>query len=105
MYTGKFAPPAPGPWELETAHFQRPLSRWMASVFPPAAMRGFSEALARYGQLLGGLDIAVVEGFVYGCLRPVGAPKGAQGPPPKMLFKLLLLLQRRRHPRHRRPRR
>jgi rifampicin phosphotransferase len=71
---------------------QRPISRAMAAVFPDAATAGFREGMARYGMLLDHIEFAVVNRFMYMCPRPVGAPKGAKGPPPKPIFKLLTKL-------------
>lgn len=90
--TNGFTPPGPGVWELEATHMQRPISRAMANVFPRAATAGFSEATARYGLLLEYLEFATVNRFVYICPRAVGAPKGAKGPPPKFIFKVLTKL-------------
>lgn len=87
-----FAPPGPGVWELEATHLQRPVSRALAAVFPAAATAGFREGMARYGMLLEGIEFAVVNRFVYMCARPVGAPKDAKAPPPKLIFKLLTKL-------------
>ena len=88
----EFTPPGPGVWELEATHMQRPVSRAMAKVFPAAATAGFKEATSRYGMLLDYLEFATVNRFVYICPRPVGAPKGAKGPPPKFIFKVLTKL-------------
>jgi rifampicin phosphotransferase len=90
--TNGFTPPGPGVWELEATHLQRPVSRATAAVFPEAASAGFREGMARYGMLLDYLEFAVVNRFVYVCPRAVGAPKGAKGPPPKPIFKLLTKL-------------
>lgn len=92
MYTGRFEAPEPGAWEVESTHLMRPISRYLADVFPKAMNRGFSECTARYGALLDRLDVAVVEGFLYGCPRPVGAPKSAKGTPPRFVFTLLTWL-------------
>ena len=92
MVGGQFVPPSPGAWEIESTHFVRPVSRWMGELFPEAMMRGFKESTARYGALLSHLDVAIVNRFVYMCPRPVGAPKKAKGPPPKLVFKLLAKL-------------
>lgn len=70
----------------------RPISRCMAAVFPKAAIYGFRAGMERYGMLLDYLEFAVVNGFVYICPRGVGAPKGAKGPPPKLVFKALTKL-------------
>ena len=61
----------------------------MAEVFPAAATEGFRRGMARYGLLLDYMEFAVVNRFVYLCPRGVGAPKGAKGPPPKLIFKAL----------------
>jgi rifampicin phosphotransferase len=87
-----FTPPAPGVWELEGTHLQRPMSRAMAAIFPAAATAGFRETMARYGLLLDHIEFADIGRFIYMCARPVGAPKGAKGPPPKPIFKLLTKL-------------
>src|SRR5688572_19125842 len=87
-----FPAPGPGAWELESVHMIRPVSRSMASILPAAATAGFRDSMARYGMLLDYMEFAVVNRFVYICARPVGAPKGAKGPPPRMIFKLLTKL-------------
>jgi rifampicin phosphotransferase len=84
-----FTPPSPGAWELERTHITRPLSGFTAEAFPRAMMRGFAEGSRFYGALLDYIEMVVLHRFVYMCYRPVGAPKGAKGPPPKLLFKLL----------------
>jgi len=98
MHQLNFVPPGPGVWELESTHIMRPVSRAMEAFFPDAATAGFFEGMARYGMLLDGMEFKVVNRFVYTALRPVGAPKGAKGPPPKFIFKLLTKL----HPQVRR---
>jgi rifampicin phosphotransferase len=70
----------------------RPVSRSMAALFPEAATEGFRAGMERYGMLLEYLEFKVVNGFVYVCPRGVGAPKGAKGPPPKFIFKVLTKL-------------
>jgi phosphohistidine swiveling domain-containing protein len=87
-----FAPPGPGVWELEATHLIRPVSRCMEAVFPAAATAGFRWSMERYGMLLDYMEFAVVNRFVYMCARGVGAPKGAKGPPPKFIFKVLTKL-------------
>ncbi len=87
-----FPAPGPGSWEIEGTHMSRPISRWQAEVFPQAFARGFRASTARYGVLLDYLEPAVVNRFLYFCPRGVGAPKGAKGPPPKLIFKILTKL-------------
>jgi rifampicin phosphotransferase len=87
-----FVPPAPGAWELERTHMTRPLSVLMAGVFPQNMMRGFADGTRAYGVLLDHLEVAVINRFTYMAPRPVGAPKGAKGPPPRPIFALLTRL-------------
>src|SRR5690349_784966 len=96
--SAEFVAPGPGVWERESTHMVRPVSRSTAAVFPPAAILGFKAGMARYGLLLEYIEFAVVNGYVYICPRPVGAPKGAKGPPPKFIIKVLSRL----HPEMRR---
>ena len=92
MAAAAFTAPGPGSWQLDAVHFPRPVTKLFAEVFPRAFDTGFREAARGYGALLDTLEFAIVNGFVYFAPRPVGAPKGAAGPPPKLVFKLLLLL-------------
>src|SRR6478736_2983207 len=89
--TTTFTPPSPGAWELERTHATRPISRYMWDVLP-AMVPGFSDAMREYGAMLDHIELAVIDGFLYSAPRPVGAPKGAKGPPPRLLFKLLVKL-------------
>jgi phosphohistidine swiveling domain-containing protein len=84
-----FVPPSPGSWELEQTHITRPISVFMADIFPPNMMRGFRESVREYGALLDHLEVAVINRFIYMAPRPVGAPKNAKGTPPRALFWLL----------------
>jgi pyruvate,water dikinase len=61
----------------------------MESVFPEAATNGFRAGMARYGLLLEGMEFQTVNRFIYTAVRAVGAPRGAKGPPPKLLFKVM----------------
>ena len=89
MNANTWEAPGKGPWEIESAHFSRPLSRFVQQPYMEGASRGFAAGCARYGLLLDHLDWQVVNGFMY--LQPVavGAPKGAMGPPPKPVLWLL----------------
>ena len=90
-----FEPPAPGRWELETAHHGlRPLSPFIRHAYQRAFEGGIDEPLERYG-----LPLATVEArFVHGCLymhalaigeKPGSAPKD---PPPAFVMKLVTRL-------------
>jgi len=93
-----FTPPSPGAWELEQTHITRPPSVFTAAVLPDPMMAGFKDGTRHYGLLLDYFEVAVINRFVYMAVRPVGAPKSAKGPPPKLLFAVL----RRVHPEIRR---
>jgi pyruvate,water dikinase len=90
-----FEPPAPGRWELETAHHGlRPLSPFLRDAYQRAFEHGIVEPLSRYG-----LPLATVEArFVHGCLymRPlaIGEKPGStpKDPPPTFVMKLLARL-------------
>lgn len=88
----QFDPPGPGSWARETVHLARPIPRLYGELFPPALGAGMRDSFRRYGFLLDRMDMAVVNGFVYGAVRPVGAPPGARRPPPKPVFLLLTRL-------------
>jgi phosphohistidine swiveling domain-containing protein len=87
-----FEAPGPGPWEAETAHFPRPITRFAAEPFVRAFPVGFAEGTARYGLLLSHFKGALVNGFFYQQPVAYGAPEGAAGPPPKAVLWLLTRL-------------
>lgn len=90
--TPRFDAPGPGPWEAETTHFQRPVTRFGGDAFVQAMPRGFAEGTARYGLLLSHFNTALVNGFIYQQPVAFGAPPGAAGPPPKPVLWLLTRL-------------
>lgn len=72
-----FAPPGPRRWTLDTIHFPRPVTRFVAELFPPPARLGFQEASARYGLLMDHIEWAFVHRWAYLCPRPaVALPAG-----------------------------
>ena len=93
-----FEAPGPGSWLLDDVHFSRPASRYLVSVFPLAMPVGFRAGTKHYGLLLDYIAIAFVGNFFYSQPRLVGAPPGAKGPPPKLIFQILTRL----HPEMRR---
>lgn len=76
MDDSEFEVPGKGPWELETTHFPRPITRFAAAAFMAGFRRGFAEGTARYGLLLDHIEPAIVKGFIYN--QP--AMFGAEGP-------------------------
>ncbi len=65
-----FDSPGPGTWELDAVHFPRPVTRYWADTHPEAAGRGTREFARYYGMLLGGLEMAYVNGFCYHTMEP-----------------------------------
>jgi len=88
----RFEAPGPGPWEAETAHFPRPITRFVADAIVRAFPVGFAEGTARYGLLLSHFKGAIVNGFFYQQPVAFGSPEGAAGPPPKPVLWLLTRL-------------
>lgn len=87
-----FQPPGPGAWELETTHFTRPMSRFTQQPYVEGFGVGFSASTARFGVMLDRLEPCFVNDFAFMQARPFGAPPGAKGPPPKIIFQLLTRL-------------
>src|SRR3954467_4454376 len=95
-----FAPPAKGPWELETTHVARPLTPLAQRGFLEGFPKGFGEGTARYGVLLSHLAAGFSQGFLYNQPVAVGAPAGATSTPPKPVIQLISRIHpemRRRH--------
>jgi pyruvate,water dikinase len=87
-----WAAPGPGPWEAETAHFPKPIARFARETFVANFQAGFAESTARYGLLLSHFEIGIVNDFWYQQPAAFGAPKGAKGPPPRLILWLLTRL-------------
>ena len=92
MTTVKFDPPGPGSWILDAAHVDRPRCRYVSDLLERNATDGFRQGFARYGVLLDTIEFRSVNSLPYMAIRPLGAPPGATGTPPKWLFTLLLRL-------------
>lgn len=88
----KFEAPGPGPWEADTAHYTKPVTHFMRAPIVNGMPRGFSTSTERYGVLLSHFQPAIVNGFYYHQPVAFGAPKGANGPPPKIILQLLTRL-------------
>ena len=87
-----FPPPGPGAWELETSHYTRPMSRFAQQPVIDGFGVGFAASTARYGVMLDRMEPRFVNDFAFIQARPFGAPPGAKGPPPKIIFQLLTRL-------------
>src|SRR4051794_610660 len=66
----RFDPPGPGTWTMDSVHFPRPATRYWQEMHPEPFMRGFGEFTRFYGMLLGTLEYAYVNGFVYSTMHP-----------------------------------
>ena len=87
-----FEPPGKGPWELETTHFSRPVTRFVQAAVQEGFAKGFAEGTARFGLLLDRLQPGFSRSFMYTQPVAFGAPAGAMGPPPKPVLQLLTRL-------------
>jgi rifampicin phosphotransferase len=67
----QFEPPGPGSWVLDPVHFPRPATRYWSEIHPEPFKRGFAEFTRYYGMLVGGLEMAYVNGFAYRTMAPV----------------------------------
>ncbi len=74
-----WTPPAPGPWQQDSAHTPTSQSANMADIYPEGFNRGFTETFGRYGMLLDRLALAQVNGFTYHQPQPFDMP-GPGGP-------------------------
>ncbi len=87
-----FDPPGPGSWILDANHLDRPRCLYVSDLLERNATDGFRQGFARYGVLLDTIEFRTVNSLPYMAIRPLGAPPGATGTPPKWLFTLLLRL-------------
>jgi pyruvate,water dikinase len=87
-----YEPPGPGTWTLDAAHCPRPRSRYMHDLVGGMYAEGFRAGFAEYAAMTDTIEYAAVNGFVYTSVRPLGAPPGAEGPPPRIVLALLARL-------------
>ena len=64
-----FEPPGPGSWAQDPVHFPRPVTRYFSETHPEAFKQGTSDFARYYGMLLGGMEIAYVNGFAYNSFK------------------------------------
>lgn len=60
-----FQAPGPGSWTMDPVHWPRPLTPWMAQVFPEPFSRGFAEGGRRYGLLFSHFEVAIVNHYLF----------------------------------------
>lgn len=90
MHDVVFEAPGEGSWELESTHFQRPISRFASAAFQSGFPRGFSEGTARYGMLIDHMQPAVVNGFLYTRLAMFGDDRpGGTATPDEMQARIM----------------
>jgi phosphohistidine swiveling domain-containing protein len=63
-----FEPPGPGSWAQDPVHIPRPVTRYFSETHPEAFKQGTSDFARYYGMLLGGMEIAYINGFAYNSL-------------------------------------
>lgn len=73
-----FDPPGPGFWELDPVHFPRPVTLYWSEFHGEAFRRGTAEFARAYGMLIGGLEMAYVNGFAYKGVLPAAPDEIAQ---------------------------
>lgn len=61
----------PGCWERDATHLPRPVTRFHAEVQPEPFIRGFTDAMSRYGILLHHMEYEYPGGFAYNTKVPV----------------------------------
>lgn len=69
----RFDPPGPGSWSQDSVHLPRAATRYWTEVHPAAFARGTAEFARFYGMLIGGLEMAYVNGIGY--LTTLPAPE------------------------------
>lgn len=60
-----FIAPGSGTWELDSAHFSRPMTLFSRELFTDSLVRGLKDSTSRYGLMLSHLEYAYVNGFFY----------------------------------------
>ncbi len=97
--------PSPGTWEYDASHQQRPYGRYMDEAILEDTRLGFEEGFADAGIPLKHIDGAIINGWYYLCVRPLGGPPEGGAPPPAFVMRLLFLLHPEMRRRHRRAKR
>lgn len=77
--TLSWEPPAPGPWQQDSAHNPVAQTPLLQHAYPAGFNRGFEEAFDIYGVLLDRLAMASINGFTYHQPQPFDLP-GPDGP-------------------------
>lgn len=94
-------PPGPGTWEFDASHQSEPFGRFTDALSMDASQRGAARGFREAGLPLETLCSAVINGWWYIKIKPLGGPENAGSPPPAFVFWLLFNL----HPELRRRRR
>ncbi|MCA9647810.1 MAG: hypothetical protein KC492_44270 [Myxococcales bacterium] len=92
--------PGPGTWEFDASHQAEPFGRYTDTLMWRATERGAATGFREAGLPLETLSCAVVNGWWYIKIKPLGGPEEGGGTPPAFVFWLLFNL----HPELRRRR-
>lgn len=98
----EWSKPSPGTWESDRSHQARPFGRFMDDAILEPTKTGFAEGFARAGIPLQTIEPAIINGWYYMCVRPLGGPPEAKGAPPKPVMRLMFALHPELRRRHRR---
>ena len=66
----QFEPPGPGSWKLDPVHFPRPATRYWAEMHPEPFKRGYQDFMSFYGIPIDHMQLAYINGFMYGSIVP-----------------------------------
>ena len=69
----RFEAPGAGPWQLDAAHFDRPLDRYSRSIWKRGFDEGQAAAFAHAGWPAKGIVMDFVHGLPYGQFVPLMA--------------------------------
>ncbi len=93
--------PGPGSWSLDATHISRPIGRFAEATLVEPYAEGFRRGMRLVGSPLDTIELAVVNGWPYTRVKPLGGPDDPSGgPPPKLVMSLLFRFHpelRRRH--------
>jgi pyruvate,water dikinase len=84
-----FEPPGPGAWISLATHWTRPVTRFLAEIYPEPFSAGIARATLRYGLLVEGVDFALVNRVPY-CSERSPRSLLKQGPQSKAEFEALV---------------
>ncbi|MCB9687239.1 MAG: hypothetical protein H6738_09090 [Alphaproteobacteria bacterium] len=87
--TPTFEAPDGATWSFDASHQTHAVPRLFHAAMESSFREGFADGFADVGALLETLELRYIHGWAYLSPHPVGAPRRAGGPPPRLLFRLL----------------